>query len=491
MMNRRKFTIIACLLAFSVSSLFAKGDTYIYDFWGEIEKSPDAYRVAEVVYANGLESYKNLKAPSNLFCRDNSIYLLDSGNNAILELEYTSEKKLNLKRVIESFNANGEDIPTTFKNPSDIYINVDGTIFVADTDNGRILKFDADFNLLMVLYEPEDPTYEKGKSFLPEKVVADTKGRVYCLAKNVNKGFIRYEYDGTFAGFYGASEVVYDAMDMIWKKLATRAQREQMVQFVPTEYSNAYMDSHGFIYAVTKTFNEWDLKSDKAKPIRRLNALGNDILVKNGNDLPIGDLQWGNAGGIKDPAKFTDITVLDNDVYLTVDETHGRIFAYNNQGYLLFAFGGRGNIDGYFRSPVSIEHIGRDIFVLDKTNASITVFTPTEYGNMIYDATEYYACGEYDKSADVWRQVLKLNGNYDLAYIGLGKACLRQEKYAEAMDYFKLKRNKKDYSKAYMYNRKEVIERNIGWIFGLIIALIVIPMIVKLIKKVKRDLEAL
>ena len=481
---------ISCLLALSVS-LFAKADTYIYDYWGEIEKSPDTYRVVKVVYASELGAGIELKTPTNLFCKNDTIFVCDAGNNRILELKYNEDTSLVLSRIIDSFKVSDESIINTFASPSDIFVCEDGSFFITDTNNGRILKLDNELNYIFQLTEPDDPTYEKGKSFLPEKVVADSKGRAYVLAKNVNKGFIKYEYDGTFSGFYGATTVIYNAMDLFWKKFATRAQREQMENFVPTEYSNCFMDKEGFIYAVTKTFDEWDLKSDKAKPIRRLNALGNDILIKNSYFLPIGDLQWGNAAGIKNPAKFTDITVLDNDVYLAVDETHGRIFGYNNQGFLLFAFGGRGNINGYFRQPNSIEHIGKDLFVLDEINGSITVFTPTNYGELIYGATEDFACGKYDDAAVKWEQVLDINGNYDLAYIGLGKAYLRQERYKEAMDYFKLKRARKYYSKAFTYYRKEWIEANIGWVLAAILAVVFVPMIIKRIRMFIRELKSL
>ncbi len=167
------------------------------------------------------------------------------------------------------------------------------------------------------------------------------------------------------------------------------------------------------------------------------------------------------------------------------------MFGYNNQGLLLFAFGNRGNIDGFFRSPCSIEHIGKDLLVLDSMNASLTVFTPTEYGKKIYEATELYAIGEYDQSADVWSQVLEMNGNYDLAYIGLGKSCFRQEKYKEAMEYFRLKRDKTNYSKAFTYYRKEWIEDNIWWVLIIVAVLIVIPFIVKFVKAFKQELRSL
>lgn len=487
-----KKLILSILCIFTLcTTLFAKSDTYTYDFWGEYQKSPDAYRVVGVSYAKDLGALIDLKNASNLFCRGDSVFVCDSGNNRILELKYNQNKTLELVRIIDRFNSNGQTQIETFSEPSDIYINDDRTIFIADTNNARVLKLDNDLNLLLTFTVPSDPTYEEGKEFLPVKVVADKKGRAYVLARNINKGFIKYEYDGSFSGFFGATEVIYDTMDLLWKKLATKAQRDQMENFVPTEYSNCYMDREGFIFAVTKSFNEWDLLSDSAKPIRRLNALGKDILIKNGEYLPIGDLQWGNAGGIKDPAKFVDVTVLQNDVYLVVDETHGRVFAYNNQGQLLFAFGGRGNIDGFFRQPASIEHIGRDIFVLDSINGSITIFTPTEYGNLIYDATEQFAIGEYDTSAAKWEQVLQINGNYDLAYLGLGKSALRKENYKEAMDYFKVKHLRKQYSKAFVYYRKEWIEQRIGLIFALILIIVLGPFVVKFIKKFVREIKEL
>ena len=162
------------------------------------------------------------------------------------------------------------------------------------------------------------------------------------------------------------------------KKVCNRSSKSPYAAFVPTEYSNCYMDNEGFIYAVTKSFDDSALFSGAAKPIRRLNALGNDILIQNGYEYVVGDLQWGNAAGIVGFSKMVDITVLDNEVYLALDENRGRIFAYDNQGYLLFVFGGRGNIDGFFRSPSAMDHIGKDIFVVDAVNAAITVFTPTD-----------------------------------------------------------------------------------------------------------------
>ena len=81
--------------------------------------------------------------------------------------------------------------------------------------------------------------------------------------------------------------------------------------------------------------------------------------------------------------------------------------------------------------------MGNDLFVLDENESSITVFSPTEYGNLIYQANDQYLKGDYDGSADTWREVLKLNANYNSAFIGIGRALMRQEAYSEAMSQLK------------------------------------------------------
>ena len=72
----------------------------------------------------------------------------------------------------------------------------------------------------------------------------------HILKTNVNKGLIKYENDGTFSGFVGATPVTYDFSDYIWKKLATQEQRAQMESFVPTEYDNVYI--RGSLYEEEK-----------------------------------------------------------------------------------------------------------------------------------------------------------------------------------------------------------------------------------------------
>lgn len=486
---KRVGALVACavmLISTSATVYAETGYTYNYDWWGDVQYSPDAYEVAGVYTAVELGLDQKLNNPQGLFVKDQMMYICDTGNNRILEFERTGTS-FELKRTIEEFTGNVE--VKTFSAPKDIAITDDGYMYIADQNNGRILKLDENLKYVQEFIKPTDANFDQSLSFLPSKITVDDAGRVYCVATNVNKGLIKYESDGKFSGFVGASPVTYDWKDYIWKKFATKAQREQMENFVPTEYDNLYMDHEGFIYVCTTNVSEADLDSGAAKPIRRLNMMGSDILVQNGEWYVIGDIYWGEGGGFKGPSLFTDITAFDNDVYVGLDKVRGRLFAYDDQGRLLYGFGGNGNEDGYFKLPSAIDHMGRDLIVLDSQDSSITLFTPTTFGSLIFDAIEQFQDGHYEESGETWKEVMKLNGNYDLAYIGIGRSLYRQEQYREAMEYFKLKWDDDNYSKAFKYYRQEWIEEHIGAIFAVVFLVLVVPIAIGKIKMLKREID--
>ena len=146
-------------------------------------------------------------------------------------------------------------------------------------------------------------------------------------------------------------------------------------------------------------------------------------------------------------------------------------------------------MDGYFRQPAAIEHMGHDLFVLDSLDCSVTMFTPTEFGELIYDAIEEFDAGDYEASGESWTKVMELDGNYDLAYIGIGRSLLRQKKYKEAMDYFELKYDDENYSKAYKQYRKEWVEDHIVVLVIVILAIFLIPMSIGKIKGIKHEID--
>ncbi len=461
--------------------------TYTYDYWGDVKDCPDFYSVSAVLTSSDLGLDISLRNANGLYAHGNNLYIMDSSNNRIVELERVGTDALKVTRIVDSFKGNAS--VKTFSNPTDMAIGEDGEWFICDQGNARILKLDADLNYLMEFTIPIDSTLDKDLVFQPKKLVIDTAGRVYACATGINKGLVKYEADGTFSGFVGATPVSFDFIDYVWKKIATQEQRAQMESFVPTEYDNVYMDSEGFIYAVTTDIEEEDLKSESIDAIRKLNLLGDDILVRNGEYPVYGDLYMGTGGGYSGPSKFADCTVFENDIYVCLDKNRGRLFGYNDQGEMVFAFGGNGNMDGYFKRPVAIEHMGYDLFVLDQLDGSITIFTTTEFGNLVYEAIDLFDAGDYTGSGEYWQQVMDLNGNYDLAYIGIGRSLLRQKEYKEAMEYFELKYDDENYSKAFKQYRKEWVEDHIVEIIIVIALLFLVPMTIGKVKSIKHELE--
>ncbi len=466
--------------------------TYNYDYWGDVQDSPDLYSVCKVFTSSDLKLEKKLANPQGLYVHDNSVFICDTGNNRIIELERTARESLTVKNIIEEVK--GAPDVNTLSGPTDIAISAEGNIFIADKGNSRILKLDKDLNFIMQFTKPSDNTLDPKVPFAPNKLVVDTAERVYCIATGINKGLIKYEADGEFSGFVGATPASYDFVQFIWKKIASQEQLAKMEAFVPTEYDNIYMDGDGFIYACTGSVAEEDLKSGKVDAVRQLNLLGNDILVRNGvyydGKFPVyGDLYMGSGGGYSGPSYFSDVTCFENDIYVCLDKNRGRLFSYDDQGKMVFICGGNGNMDGYFRKPIGLDHMGYDLFVLDQLDCAITMFTQTDFGAKVFEAMDLFDEGKYEESQAVWEKVIEMNGNYDLAYIGIGRSYLRQKDYKTAMEYFELKYDADNYSKAYRQYRKIWVEEHIVPIVIVILLLFLVPLGIGKYKSIKYEFE--
>ncbi len=494
-MKKTLSLLLAFILALSAVPAFADDSnnmnkdgystsyTYGYDYWGGAQESPDPYRVKTVIDSITLGLETRLNKPQGLYVRGNDLYIVDTYNNRIVQVEYKNNT-YRLKRVIDRVNGG---TPETFRNPYDVFVDPEDNIYVADYGNYRVVMMDKDLNWIKEFVKPDDSTFDQKLDFLPRKITVDVAGRLYAIVTNVNKGLVKYEPDGTFTGYIGASRVNVTMAQYIWKRyFQTKAQREASAAFVPTEYENLYIDKDNFIYTTITSFDAGALENNQVTPIRRLNGLGSDILVRNDNYYPIGDLWWTDAESqYYGPARLTDITVFDNDIYVALDRIRGRLFAYDDQGVLLWAFGTRGGINGAFVRAVSLEHMGYDLMVLDESKNSVTVFTPTEYGRMIYHATELYQDGEYSQSSDEWKNVMKLNANYPLAFRGLGRSLMRENRFEEAMKYFRMAYDDENYGRAFKLYRKEWVEKNVWWILLALAVVIIIPLAIGRIRRTK------
>jgi len=473
------FFILCSLFPIPCSLLFASPTnyTYNYDFWEEQVASPDPYYVSGYILGTAL-GIGNFRDPQGLFVKDNRIYICDSGNNRIVLLAF-EDGEHRLVSVKNSVVIDGKISP--FNYPMDIFESRDGFLYITDTNNHRILKLDSNWNYISSILKPDDESIDESSEFLPLKLVVDFANRMFVQARNINKGLMEFDSRGVFAGYMGANKVRVNIIDYIWKLLATQAQKERMELFIPTEYNNLCLDRDGFIYVTNDSL--------KVDPVRRLNAMGQDILIRNGYEDPVGDLAYGNAGGISGPSRFVDVAAMDNDSYACFDRVRGRIFVYDFQGNLLYAFGGLGNREGSFLQPTALAQMNYSLYALDSGAGALTRFDLTGYGVMINKALDEYQAGRYESSAVVWEEVLKMNGNYDLAYIGIGRAALRQGEYQKAMKYYKLKHYREGYGKAFQLYRKQFTEENL-WKMLLVLAVILfVPPIIKTTMKIVKEVR--
>lgn len=114
---------------------------------------------------------------------------------------------------------------------------------------------DIEGNLIHEYTDPGIYLLNKPVSFLPSKVSVDNGGRLYVVAKNVNRGLVQLDSEGDFIGFLGAPRVVPNLIEYFWKMISTEEQKKQMETFVPTEYNNVTIDESGFLYSTIGTLD--------------------------------------------------------------------------------------------------------------------------------------------------------------------------------------------------------------------------------------------
>ena len=214
-------------------------------------------------------------------------------------------------------------------------------------------------------------------------------------------------------------------------------------------FNNVALDGEGFVMAVTSD-------SAASQSVFRLNFAGANVLREMGNTPVVGDIGTTNASA------FSDIAVKPYGAYAVLDKTNGRVFLYNFDGELLSVFGSMGSSSGQFRTPTGIAWLGDKLLISDSGLRCVYFYEHTPFVQALLDACEDYYDGKWDEATAHFEEVLRLCGNLETAYTGIGKNKLMQEEYEEAMRYFKLGNNREFYSKAYKGYRTIVMKENFG-----------------------------
>lgn len=481
------FVALCLALLFTLSALAAVPyATYTYDIDGNLALSPDAYVPDTLIDSDDLLLGTALSSAKDLFVDSHeNVYIVDTKNNRILVCD--SDFKVQFS-IGQFFNQNG--IMDSLAEPQGVFVN-ELEIFAADTENNRIVVFDrytGEFK--RIIEQPRSDVFPEGSVYKPVAVAVDTAGRIYVVSSTTTYGVISMNSDGTFLGFLGAQKVTPSAFDIFWRNFQTKAQREQSLQYVPTEYNNITIDADGFIYVTTSTIdagsqqNAIDTKSKSADyaPVKKLNPKGDDVMSRNGFYPPSGEVKVQTEGlgadsDITGPSKIIDVALGPCGMWSIIDEKRSKVFTYDEDGNLLYIFGDKGSQLGNIANIQSVVYKGTDMLILDKSNDTITIYKRTEYGDTLAAALKNTQDRLYDQAVVHWQEILQKNSNFDMAYIGIGDSLYRQGDYDEAMEMYQMAYAVEDYSNSFKQIRKNWMEK---WI--ILVPIVVIAFFVLVTK---------
>ena len=488
------FALIAVMIFGAVQiSAYEPYDTYTYSIDGEPLKSPKAYSADAVVDAlqmgvGNISNIPTLNTASDIVTdNEANVYIVDKGNNRIVILD----KYYSAKAVISEYvDENGA--LQTFNQPQGVFVTnpelmSDGSshIYVCDTANFRVVVFDRDYNYVKTIERPESAILAQD-AFKPCAIAVDIYGRIFITSTATYEGVIVLSNEGDFTGFIGVQKVTYSLMDMIWRRFQSREERQTAAKNLAIPYNNITVDNEGFVYVTTNTNDLEELgnqyssirsKSASYSPVKKLNSAGTEIMKRNGFFDPGGEVA---VMFPMDVSQIIDVAVGKEGSWTLLDKKRSRMFTYDQNGNLLFAFGDMGDQLGNGEDFVAMTYqIINDVYyllLLDNSTSGyrITVYSPTPYYDTIISALKNQNDHNYSESIFYWQDLLTQNNNFDLAYIGIGKALFSQGKYEEAQEMLSAAYETDYHDKAFVEIRKAIIQKYLLWIVLAVIVVIVL-----------------
>ena len=419
------------------------------------------------------------------------LYILDSGNSRIVVVDTDT---LEVLRIIGEINGDGETL--NYTEAQGMYVDHNGDLYIADEQGKRVIIADADGNLIRVL-DRSGLSAEKGVpddlEYAPIRVIKDTKGYLYVASFGCYYGVLVYDNNLEFLGFHGSFKVQQSVSDTIvgWFEslFMTNEKAANQADKLSGDVLDIAIDPDGMLYTLTGGVDYGQIK--------RMGLNGNQTLNhKFGFTSQSGDLiNFRESVGsiwydhIQYVSSLTDITVDSDGYFYIMDSSRSRIFMYDEECRMLSAFTtgyGNGTQVGNFSTPTSLAVSGDKLFVLDSLRNIATVFKLTDYGALVKKADALTISGEYDEALPLWEQVVKLDGNNQRAYEGIGKAMLTTANqlqddegmdearpyYERAMEYAEKGNDQQTYSQAYEEIQTEWISVNFWWLFLLCLALV-------------------
>lgn len=455
---------LACMFSVSQTAFAAGSDNYVTGDNNYRQPVPKSYNVVKTI--NNIGGYEDNKKyfnnPRDLFVDHNdNIYIVDTGNARVIKMNSRFET-LNI-----FYGPDGQ----AFKNPQGIFVDEDGDMYVADTDNKRIVHMDPDGNFVEQFTNPES-NLDTGDTFSPTKLIVSKTGYIYVVR---GENIMAIDGNGEFRGYYGQTNIGYDLTEALMRIFASDEQKKFITKRLASSYINLTLGDDGMIYATSMEREEGEIKklnSIGTNIYRKYKTVGSSIrnpitdFINNkvlksvvaGNSFKFGEY-FDDEGYYMEPI-FTDICVDSDGIVTVIEQGNGKVYQYDQDGRMLVAFGGYGVKQGTFArtSAIDVDSKG-NLYILDRSNANIQVFEPTKFINLVHEATSAYNAGDYTRSYDLWRQVLAIDENYDLAHVGIARTYYKQEEFKRSMEESMLVGDRDTYTMAFDEYKYVVLRR--------------------------------
>ncbi len=375
-----------------------------------------------------------VSGPEDMFLApDGSLYIADTGNARVIRLD-------------ENFEIEAEFGADILRSPTGIFVDAEGILYIADAGSNTVIILDANGELINQLSRPTEPLFGANREFRPRKLTVDARGNIYIVSEGSVDGLVMMNTNGNFIGYFGANPA-----DMSLKMILQRIflNPEQLAQFIRNEApspSNITIDPQSLIYTVTSG-------TDSSQSIRKYTVSGSNIM----NDI------FGSN-------TFRDITVSDSGLIAAVN-VNGTIYEYDTNGMPLFIFGGLDRGDqrlGLLRNPVAIERVGNDLYVLDKDKNAIVTYGATEFAQRLHEGVNLYIEGFYANARPYFEDVLNDNGMMMIAYQAIADADFSAGNYSDALAFYRYAGDQFGYSQAYWELRNSVLQRSLGSALGVL-----------------------
>lgn len=454
-MRKKKILIMLAAVLFLTSAMpiqVRAGEPYIT--WtsgpgGEIVDTQTAYEPVEVLDFE-------LNQPEDMYIDGNgTMYICDTGNGRIV----ARDKAGNIKIYADE----------TMKKPTGIHVS-DGSIYIADYELKEILIYTMDFQLKKQIGCPTEPIFGEGTKFAPKKLITDSRGNLYVVSEGSTAGLMQFNPEGEFLGYFGANATNTTMKMILQRTFFTEEQLNKLFKNAPPSITNIGIDSQGLIYTVT------DGKVDE--PIKKLSISGLNLF----DEIP----------QMKAGYRDVDVDANGNTYTVTGD---GIIQEFDSYGELLFGFGGQGSDKerlGLLTDPAAIEVTDDEqLYVLDKGQNCIVHYSATEFASKVHDGIAMYKDGRYEESEEIWQEIKKMNSSFIMAYSALGKADYKKQNYDSALNNFHVAEDKEGYSQTYWVYRNQWLQNNLGWAIIIIILAVIVWKVTRIADKKKGILNPL